>query len=731
MQSRRPWYSYLLLFIGILALLAAVFRPMLGVTSVAPGAKLGPVNGLVVQPGGPLDQAGARTGDRWIKGESVEPSGAGNAIAALGWKRGIPRSGGVELERAGQRLTVDVRPSPPTWPVQLAWTVSGILNTGLILLALALFWQRPRDGMAVLLGITLLAAPVFAFPREPRLLSLALATHFFAIFPPHPGAEPGRRSRRLRWLLGLGLYVPLLFLGLMGVSIWEGGNPRVASALFDTMAVAYSGAGLVTVFFRGRRSAPAQKAIFRTLAVAAAAMLCAVLFTLPFGIWLVADQFVPANLLPAALFSVAIGRLVFRLRALPVRVLARRTVQYLLARWTLGTLFLIPGFLLVWRFGQMSVSRDSAPGDIFPLIVWMFLTALLLGKRQEVLRNLDRRFFRDAAATRQKLLQLARDLGRCTDAEGVLTALEQGVNAALRPASFRYWPAEVLPLDTAEGELTVPIQRGDRLSGYIQLGPRQDGEEYTAEERQLLEAAGAQAAVALENARLSAALLARQREELTVRAAGVLAGAEDERRRLAADLHDQVLPELRQIAGEVGRLGTRANGLGPDLQRVEGEIRGAMDSVREVMEALRPSALDVLGLADALEGYLRNGAARREPPLGVTVRRLGPEPSLTPEQSLGLYRIGQEAINNLLKHADASRAGLEVGEVDGILNLVVWDNGHGIHGDRGLGHGLGNMRHRAELVGASIEWRPQPEGGTRVEVGLPLVAVAPSATGRA
>jgi signal transduction histidine kinase len=254
----------------------------------------------------------------------------------------------------------------------------------------------------------------------------------------------------------------------------------------------------------------------------------------------------------------------------------------------------------------------------------------------------------------------------------------------------------------------------------LHLGPKESNQPYSSEERALLEAAAGQAAMEMENLRLSAALLSRQREELTARTAGVLSGAEEERRRLAADLHDQVLPELRQIAGEAARLREGADGLAPDLKRLEGEVRGAMDSVREVMEALRPSALDMLGLGDALEGYLRKAAARRVPPLAVSVRRSGPEPTLTPEQSLALYRIVQEGINNVVKHSGAARAGLEIACQDGTLSLVLWDDGCGlpVEADAGCGHGLGNIRYRADLIGAQVAWTCPPEGGTRLEVTL-------------
>jgi signal transduction histidine kinase len=147
-----------------------------------------------------------------------------------------------------------------------------------------------------------------------------------------------------------------------------------------------------------------------------------------------------------------------------------------------------------------------------------------------------------------------------------------------------------------------------------------------------------------------------------------------------------------------------------------------MDSVRDVMEALRPSALDMLGLGDALESYFRQGARRCTPPLSVTVRRLGEDPPLTAEQSLGLYRICQEAINNVLKHSGAERAGLELARQEDVLTIRVWDEGKGLPQpvSAGSGHGLRNMRYRADLIGAQVTWQTGEPTGTRVEISLGL-----------
>src|SRR6185437_4480210 len=168
----------------------------------------------------------------------------------------------------------------------------------------------------------------------------------------------------------------------------------------------------------------------------------------------------------------------------------------------------------------------------------MFLVAVLLGKRQEVLQNLDRRFFRDVDTARQTLIRLAQELGGQTDAARVLETLQSGIRQALRPRSISFTVDDLLP--PPGPVLVVSLHRGERVLGYLHLGPKENGEPYSSEEQELLEAATVQAALSLENARLSAELLARQRAELSARTAGILAGAEEQRRRLAADLHDQV-----------------------------------------------------------------------------------------------------------------------------------------------------------------------------------------------
>lgn len=711
----RPWYTYFLLLIGAFMLLVALGRPAVGVTSVDPGGVLSPENRFaVVRPGSPLARAGIENGDRFVSAESMEASGgAASKMRPLEWVNGIPRSGNLVIERGGTKRTLSVQPVAPTWPVRFAWWLVGLLNFSLVALALALFWQRPRDGSARLLGLVLLSAPVFAFPREPPVIALALFAHFYTLFPPVPEPRPRRGLK-----ICLGIYLPLILTLMVASGLKEDGKSDDSAAVLGFTTLAFAAYSLIRAIRRQKSSDAGDRPLYSALILAAASTVAAALIGVLQPLWLINDQFVPANLLPAVLFAIAVGRLVFRLRAMEVRLVARRTVQYLLARWTLGTLFLIPGILMVFSLGARSVSGQGSPGEVVFYLLCMVVAAVLLRWRNAVLRNIDRRFFRDAEQTRQRLVELAAELGGQPDTEAVLAMLESGVQQALRPAWLRFSLPDAGP--SAEAALALPLRRREHDFGFLELGPREGDQPYSSEERRLLDAACAQASLALENARLSAALLAQQRAELSSRTAGVLAGAEEERRRLAADLHDQVLPELRQIAAEIDRILPEADGIAPDLRAVGLEVRGTMDSVREVMEALRPSALDMLGLSAALESYLRTGAARCSPRIAVSVRRVGEEPELTQEQSLALYRICQEALNNVFKHSGATKAGLEITNDDRALTIAVWDDGRGVDVEAatGKGHGLGNIRYRADLIGAEVSWSRPGEGGTRVEVRL-------------
>ena len=197
---------------------------------------------------------------------------------------------------------------------------------------------------------------------------------------------------------------------------------------------------------------------------------------------------------------------------------------------------------------------------------------------------------------------------------------------------------------------------------------------------------------------------------------------EIERRMLAADLHDQVLNDMKQM---VGRFEDYVNVPDQDsLEKVRTLSGKVMHEIREVMESLCPSVLEHLGLVAAIEDAVRKGGERA----GFKVRFRGKIDSddLTGlsivEQSL-VYRLVQESITNICKHANASTVRATVDKVDECLLITINDDGKGLDPakQRQDSRGLKYMRLRADLIGATIAWKQgENDKGTKVEIRLDL-----------
>jgi len=206
--------------------------------------------------------------------------------------------------------------------------------------------------------------------------------------------------------------------------------------------------------------------------------------------------------------------------------------------------------------------------------------------------------------------------------------------------------------------------------------------------------------------------------------------AEGERKLLAADLHDQTLSDLREL-GQLARrlLDEPATAMSREVrdgltQLVQG-IDVAMDEVRRAMESLSPSALDTLGLLPALENCLARAAASCEQPFATRFACLADESQvrLSEIEQVLLYRIVQEALTNISKHAGASLVELLITQAGDDLLVRVTDDGRGImsSGDLRRARGLENMRYRARLIGATLTWlRATGERGTVVELLVPM-----------
>ncbi len=207
----------------------------------------------------------------------------------------------------------------------------------------------------------------------------------------------------------------------------------------------------------------------------------------------------------------------------------------------------------------------------------------------------------------------------------------------------------------------------------------------------------------------------------------LLEGAEEERRRIAMDIHDQTLSDLASVLRGIQQVKSEGTCKG-GAARIEEDLQRAISNLREVMDNLHPQTLDILGLGAALESHLERHLSKGDmPAYHFYVSPKAEEVPLPRPIRLPLYRIALEAIHNVIKHAGASRYEVNLDRRENVLLLSVEDNGSGFDpaGVPVAGHrGLYNIRERAKAIGAEVSWGPSRfSSGTRFEVILPLPSI--------
>ena len=197
---------------------------------------------------------------------------------------------------------------------------------------------------------------------------------------------------------------------------------------------------------------------------------------------------------------------------------------------------------------------------------------------------------------------------------------------------------------------------------------------------------------------------------------------EAERARIARDLHDQTLGDLRHLLvltdqlpkAESGALEGHAAVPTPAVLRRE--IESISNEIRHICEDLSPSVLANIGFLPALEWALSDAVAHLPAPEKFAYEfncepGLDERLQLSATEEIQLYRIVQEALNNICRHARARHARLNVNAVAGDLCLELCDDGIGFSGGENVtGHGIANIRSRANLIGAQVEWQAAAPG---------------------
>ena len=263
-------------------------------------------------------------------------------------------------------------------------------------------------------------------------------------------------------------------------------------------------------------------------------------------------------------------------------------------------------------------------------------------------------------------------------------------------------------------------------------GRRKDGTEFFAEiSLSYIETAQGTLGVAfvtdISKRRTDEESIRQQGEELRRLAGRLMAAQDDERRRIARDLHDDLSQKLAYLAMDLGKLATK-----PSAQQFLGDLRPlqlraaeAAESVRRISHQLHPSILDDIGLAAALEQYCEEFEERSGIATEFTSRDV-PE-SLPREVMSSVYHIFQECLRNVSKHSKAQAVFITLEVVENVLRLTVKDQGVGLSTDRlqtGVSIGIVGMKERAHLVNGKLSIQSQSGQGTEVSVEVPLSPAA-------
>ncbi|HEX6688038.1 MAG TPA: GAF domain-containing sensor histidine kinase [Solirubrobacterales bacterium] len=383
----------------------------------------------------------------------------------------------------------------------------------------------------------------------------------------------------------------------------------------------------------------------------------------------------------------------------------------ILAEWAAVTIF------NVRLYGQSEEERGALERAVHALEATTEI-ARAVGGETEAIRVLETIAKRSRALVgARSLLVVLRNGGR---GEVVATAGECGtapvgryVTVEAETAEEALFGAQGVGVE-ARAALLAPLNfRGRTLGAIIALDRLEEGPDFYPEDERLLTAAAASAATAV--ATVQSVTEDRLRQSLVT--------AERERARWARELHDSVLQQLgsrRVTLSSALKSGDRER-LAGAVEEAIVDIARDIDELRGLITELRPATLDQLGLVAALEDLAERVGHGAEFELALDLQLEAAR--VDPELETVVYRLVQESLTNVVRHADASQVELQVHCGQDRLDVLVSDNGEGFDlGGEQSGFGLAGMRERVELTGGELQIESKPGIGTRVMASVPLAA---------
>lgn len=437
---------------------------------------------------------------------------------------------------------------------------------------------------------------------------------------------------------------------------------------------------------------------------------------------LLGQPIIPANAIAllALPVPIAMAIAILRYRLFNIDIVINRALVY----GTLTTIIVSVYVFIVGYVGTLfhTQTSDHSKKDIILSLIAAGLVAVIFQPLRERLQRAVNRFlYGERDDPYSVLSQLGEHLEAAANIEATLPAIVETIAQALKLpyVAIIFTDGEEDLIAASSGARpgymreSIPLIYQSVPFGKLELAPRAESEPFSQTEKRLLTDLARQVEVAAHNVRLTDDLRrSRQR---------IVSAREEERRRLRRDLHDGLGPQLASqtlMVDAISKLLERDPATARQLLgNLKSGSQAAIKEIRRLIYNLRPPALDDLGLVRAL----RESSVNQASGLQINIEATDDFTTLAAAVEVAAYRIVQEAIANVIHHAQARSCHVGLKRIDSTLDILVEDDGIGLGKDLQRGVGLVSMRERAEELGGRFELSSERSKGTRVHIILPTL----------
>jgi signal transduction histidine kinase len=621
-----------------------------------------------------------------------------------------------------------------------------------VLIAALLLWRTSGNWMALLVAFNLVAdAAGNVITMDRVIVSSLLGSWAATIFVSMYDFLHSTSSILLYSLFPNGRFVPRwmrwLVLAVILLQIFMSFFPSTALDLLDILVWGLVWGCFLLIAFGAQ--------IYRYLRVSTPLerqQTKVVVFSFVVGIFLVLVLVVPVLLVPSLrqleapytfignlvvsysstlLLALSLGVAILQYRLYDIDIVINRTLVY-------GTLTLSILGIYVLVVGLLGALLQAQGNPVISLLATGLVAMLFQPLRDRLQRLVNRLMYGDRHTPYQAISYLGQHLEATLTSDAVLPAIVETVAHALKlpyaAIALRQEGASntAASFGAAQGPLVhLPLLYQGEQVGELLLAPRARGEAFSSADRKLLEDLARHTGIAAHTVSLTKNL-EHLTKELQRSQTALVTAREEERRRLRRDLHDGLGSTLASLNWQTGALRSALtrDPVAADALIVEQQtiIRSTLADIRRLVYDLRPPSLDELGLV----GALRERAAQATIPTGALLAgeqvaklhvRVEAAEELSPLPAaleVAAYRIVQEALTNVVRHAQAATCQVRLSVGEGSLHVEVSDDGGGIAPGQQAGVELLSIRERAEEVGGTCSIHPGARGGTQVCVRLPF-----------